>query len=201
MSRSGIAATECPFFEHRTCSVMSDTLNISLRSRFRNRSCVGAPGRSTVPREVAITCASNAEVAILGQNPSKNRTRLPPRHRNRTPLPPRAPEQHKITAWSARPAQNRHLERPSRTKSPPQPAKSPTHPPRWQSRAPPTPRWQFWDKIRPKTARGCHLATETSHHCHLERPSNTESPPGAPEQHKIATSGGDLLVRTQSPQT
>ena len=179
MSRSGIAATECPFFEHRTCSVMSDTLNISLRSRFRNRSCVGAPGRSTLPREVAIPCASDAEVAISGQNPPKNRTPLPPRHRNRTPLPPRAPEQHKITAWSARPAQNRHLDprnhrrtrrggnpvRPRRrggnfgTKSAQKPHAAATSPP------------------KPHTT-ATSSARATQNH-RLDRPSNTKLPPRA----------------------
>jgi hypothetical protein len=59
-----------------------------------------------------------------------------------------------------RTARNCHLDTTSRARSTPAGSK-------WQSRASPPARWQFWDEIGPKTARNCHLDRKVARDCHL----------------------------------
>jgi hypothetical protein len=71
---------------------------IRTRPRWQSRAASPPPGRLEVAvscspaplrLEVAVSCVPAREVAVLGRNWPKNRTKLPPRPQNRTELPPR----------------------------------------------------------------------------------------------------------------
>jgi hypothetical protein len=49
-------------------------------------------------------------------------------------------------------------------------------PAKWQICAAPPARWHFWDEFEPKTARDCHLGTDSAPDCHLDPDTPNPSP-------------------------